>query len=288
MGKSVVLRTYYNNADIQSVIDSASAKGADIQTIEGVKFYLLPISANIFNNTHGGALYVIYSDYGQTSSDSTWTEGSWNDKSYAEYSTKYLRAGGLATAGGTGEPFPTELIDLSATNSLAFNEVKWSIRNNVGNRTFDLERSRDSVNFALVGSFSKEEAYKTDSTALYFNLNDYQIFGKTFYRLKIINEKGLAAYSHVIKVNVQDTILIYPNPTEDQLNIIYSYRLFKSPYNVKVINMAGQVVWNEQIESEDGAGIIRLNMSALPSGVYIINAVDSLNQYLGQSRFIKR
>lgn len=286
--KNIPIRTYFYNNDIQTVIDSVNAHLGDIQSLESLKFFVLPKGTNAFYPTHDNADSVAYVGYGQTSSDSTWTSGSWNGKMYAETMTKSIISGGLAAAGGAGEPFPSHIQTITAVNQLAVNEIAWAINKNSANKVFEIEHSRDQITFSSIGTISKDQPDGNDSTAIFFSFKDYQPFGKTYYRLKQVDDKGLITYSRQAMARVQDTLLMYPSPAEDQVNILYSYSYFKSPYSVRITNMQGEVVWNAEVESEDGAGIIRIDVGDLPTGVYVINAKDSLNQLLGQSRFVKK
>ena len=286
--KAVSVRTYYNNEDIDALIDTVNANLGAINSINDLKYFLLAKDFSAFNNTHSGADSIFYVSYGSKSTDSTWTSSNWNGKNYAEYLTKSVTSGGLAAAGGAGEPFISAIKYLFGVNQLAVNEINWAIDKNAPNKTFSVQHSRDGSSFYTMGTTSQSTTDANDPTAISYTYKDTQPFGKTFYRLMQTDANGLITYSYQTMVKIQDTIMIYPNPTENQLNILYSYRLFKSPYNVKITNMQGQVIYDENIVSEDAAGIIRLSLLDLPSGVYIINAMDAEKQRLGQARFIKQ
>jgi|GEM_PF-6241493 len=73
-------------------------------------------------------------------------------------------------------------------------------------------------------------------------------------------------------ININDefrTMHIYPNPTEDRLDITLPDEMTTLPVTLQVINATGQVVLSEKINA---ANINTLNVSTLPKGIYVLLA----------------
>lgn len=80
--------------------------------------------------------------------------------------------------------------------------LNWNTVSNISNSYFEIERSADKVEFKTVAivldGFEKEGAGK--SYAFKESINVIQNGQAAYYRLKEINEKGIATYSAIIKV----------------------------------------------------------------------------------------
>ncbi len=62
---------------------------------------------------------------------------------------------------------------------------------------------------------------------------------------------------------VSNTLLIYPNPTRNYLNIKQSANLIE---NVRIVNLRGQVVLEQNLNDNK----VQLDVSALPKGIYFV------------------
>jgi len=75
-------------------------------------------------------------------------------------------------------------------------------------------------------------------------------------------------------------VSLYPNPVSDHLNVKVD---LNSLYRYKVLSMTGQ-----QMKGGEGIGVSTVQVSELPSGIYILVIEDKNGLYLGRAKFIKQ
>jgi hypothetical protein len=113
--------------------------------------------------------------------------------------------------------------------------------------------------------------------------DDKAAAGIIYYRLRIIEKDGKISYSHVITINRNklSSMVLFPNPAKDRLNI--SYAKAESGARLTVYGMNGQKILEPAIQS--GSLMVSLNVSALPKGLYMIRFEN--NGQVQTERFIK-
>jgi PKD repeat protein len=80
-----------------------------------------------------------------------------------------------------------------------------------------------------------------------------------------------------------DKIYIYPNPTEDKLNITLPDEMTTLPVTLQVINATGQVVLSQKANA---ANVNSLNVSTIPKGIYVLLAES--NGRVLRTNFVKQ
>jgi hypothetical protein len=74
------------------------------------------------------------------------------------------------------------------------------------------------------------------------------------------------------KYNDSFDVTAYPNPTDDKLNLSF-IAATKSHYSVKMMDMKGGLVLNQEHESVVGNNILTYNLNSLPKGLYMIQII---------------
>jgi hypothetical protein len=70
------------------------------------------------------------------------------------------------------------------------------------------------------------------------------------------------------------TVSIYPNPTQDVLNIdLYTTKVQNT--TVKVLDMSGRIVKQVQARSEAGMNKLSLSLGDIASGVYTVQVFEN-------------
>lgn len=82
-------------------------------------------------------------------------------------------------------------------------------------------------------------------------------------------------------LNSMETLSVYPNPVKDYLNIMPDKNMIIS--SVEIYNSVGQLIIKENISRSE---LIKINVSGLNNGIYIINVIDINNKRLIQ-KFVK-
>lgn len=160
-------------------------------------------------------------------------------------------------------PLPVDLVAFTAklrNNKVALNWVTASEKNNA---SFAVERSQDGRTFTTV--LTREGKGTTNTRTTYDAVDDRPLAGTSYYRLKQVDFDGTAKYSSPVAVtNLAATeISMYPNPTDDVLNI----QIGGSTEGVRasVSDLTGRVVLTQVLNSNG-----QLNLGGLRSGTYLV------------------
>jgi hypothetical protein len=74
-------------------------------------------------------------------------------------------------------------------------------------------------------------------------------------------------------VNIEESISVYPNPTSGILNLRFDTHNFKR-YDVKLVNMNGQVVFNSEFGAAAQA-VETLDFTSMATGLYMLNVTSN-------------
>jgi uncharacterized delta-60 repeat protein len=151
--------------------------------------------------------------------------------------------------------------------------LSWQTAQENNNNYFSIQRSGNTTsNFAELirinsqGNSSQAQTYSyTDNTPLH---------GTNFYRLKQVDKDGKFSYSQIVSATIADglTVVLYPNPVRDVLNI---KGLDASMSNeLSVMSAKGSVVAQTAISSTSS---YQWNLKSLSKGVYYLR-ISSRNK----------
>jgi hypothetical protein len=168
---------------------------------------------------------------------------------------------------------PVELTSFNAAVKENSVELLWNTATEINNSGFEIERSRDNVNFTKLG-FIKGNGTSSEMHTYKFTDNKFSKTGTFYYRLKQINLDGSFEYSKVINVTIGAALTFklsqnYPNPFNPITTI--SFQLpEKALVTIKVYNILGQEV-AVLLNSSKEAGTYQINFDGanLASGIYI-------------------
>ncbi|MCX6292483.1 MAG: T9SS type A sorting domain-containing protein [Bacteroidetes bacterium] len=157
------------------------------------------------------------------------------------------------------------------------NEVKinWITAAEINNDHFDIERSRDGINFESIQQIPG--AGNSNITLNYGIIDKNPIEGTSYYRLKQTDYDGHFTYSEIKSVNIHDIKAdnfviedIGPNPFENSFHVVY--RTDKAgPVNVRLSTTGGQLVNAEDMNAEAGSNRYEYtDQTGLTPGMYIL------------------
>jgi hypothetical protein len=186
---------------------------------------------------------------------------------------------------------PVELTIFTGYNDGSINVLNWTTASELNSLKFEVEKSTDAVNFEYIG---ERPAAGNSSIPLNYTLNDnHPVLGNNYYRLKMIDRDGSFTYSEIIIIKVNEIsspadgiISVYPNPTNDKVNIIYQSGT-NQKLNLDVFNAIGQSMFNATYEFNPGLNTIILDAAQYAKGMYIINLQNTSNGNKYQSKFVK-
>lgn len=168
---------------------------------------------------------------------------------------------------------PLELITFNGEIEEKFNHLFWETANEIGIKDFHLERSEDGRHFETLTKVPAQ----LENTENYYEWTDTEPLLKSWYRLKIVGEDGQREFSDVIylerKVEDMTTeIKVYPMPTDGQLFVAFEAAKSEE-LQLLLYAVTGQLVRTLTFESEEGMNKQELDLSDLPSGMYMLNVV---------------
>lgn len=186
---------------------------------------------------------------------------------------------------------PVELTTFTGYNNGSVNVLNWTTASESNSLKFEVEKSLDAVNFEYIG---ERPAAGNSNTPRSYTLDDpHPVLGNNYYRLKIIDRDGKFKYSDivVIKVNELNTaadgiVSVYPNPTNDKLNIVYQSSIEQSVH-LNVYNPIGQSLFSDGYNMNAGLNTIVLNVQPLAKGMYILDMQSMGSGTKYQSKFVK-
>lgn len=213
--------------------------------------------------------------------------------------TKYIRIYS-AVPTGQSNPFQTKLFRIAAskepftllpldflsftakTNALknAVN-LNWQTTNEVNTKEFVIERRSDITEFTAIDTkVSNNTAGIHNYSFVDNNVNP----GNLYYRLKQVDNDGKYRYSDIAQVNISGGIAfsIYPNPSDDILNVTHEAASTKS--SVKVLSLDGKTVVTKAVSNNVTA--TSLSLAGLSTGTYVLIYDNDGKQ--SALKFIKR
>jgi Secretion system C-terminal sorting domain len=169
----------------------------------------------------------------------------------------------------TRSPLPVELVSFAANVSDNKVKLSWKTASELNNAGFEVQRSADKVNFAMVG-FVKGNGTTTESHS--YSYVDNVSSGTYYYRLKQNDFSGTFEYSNIVEAKGLPTEFSlsqnYPNPFNPTTTIAFSLPV-QSQVHLLLIDVLGNVVKDVADGTyEAGNHKVTLNASDLASGVY--------------------
>ena len=170
-------------------------------------------------------------------------------------------------------------------------ELNWQTSSEFNNDYFAIERSVDSISFVQIGTVDGAGNSNAivnynfiDSTA---NIN--QIY---YYRIKQVDFDAQFSYSIIEQYSPPLSLLkhdklnfkytFFPNPTNDIF--ILKVENIDEKINFILFDIEGKEVLKKIIKDND----TNINISQLPSGIYIFNLTANNNQLLATGKVLKK
>jgi len=165
---------------------------------------------------------------------------------------------------GFGNPLPVELLDFNVSYRDYQVKIAWSSATEINCDYYVVERSKDLLEFSAIGSVNGSG--NSTGTINYKMYDDSNISGTWYYRLKQVDFDGnFKVYPpRSVVINPDQSLLIYPNPAIDQLNIVQSG--LGDNVEIKVYNLTGNIVKTLETLSAKS----KLSIGDIPSGTYIL------------------
>lgn len=164
---------------------------------------------------------------------------------------------------------PVSLLGFSADCTLNGVKLNWSTASETNNEYFNLERSTDLNEWAMVG---KVQGAGNSNSILNYSFTDNEKYtGMVYYRLTQTDYNGASeTYEHVALRcdEINSDISCYPNPFTDQLAISLQ-NMEVTEGEINLIDVTGRIVMHEVLSaSELTQNTVVLKLSDMAEGVY--------------------
>ncbi|MBU3660327.1 MAG: T9SS type A sorting domain-containing protein, partial [Flavobacteriales bacterium] len=172
------------------------------------------------------------------------------------------------TLGGLGSPLPVELLFLNGSCENETKQIQWATASEKDSWYFQPEYSNDGESWIsgdiieAAGNSNSLLNYEwiLDNRAelVYVRLQQYDIDGK------------IKTYDPIlITCDEIQVFELFPNPTSEDVNVIFSLKNASSPIKLSVQDMTGKKVLEQEFVGEEGVNLYRINPNYLP-GIYIV------------------
>lgn len=155
--------------------------------------------------------------------------------------------------------------------------LAWSTASEINNAFFNIERSADGENFE---SINLQRGAGNSTVTLFYSAEDNSpMNGYSFYRLKQTDYDGHYSYSDVETVKNGDAPelagieikTVSPNPFSENLKMDFISKT-SEPVNIVMINTSGQIVFQNQIHSNEGYNSFDFpDVAMLSRGIYFVS-----------------
>jgi poly(3-hydroxybutyrate) depolymerase len=165
--------------------------------------------------------------------------------------------------------------------------LKWATDNEQDNNYFEIERSQDGNKYTVIGKVDGAGNSSNVQEYIYTDANAPK--GKLFYRLKQVDKDGAASFSKVVTLNGDNqktTEEIYPNPVQDNLNIVVSNEA-KGNGRIVLYDLAGRSVWQQSIVKTTDYFKSNISTNKLTPGLYLVELTINDNYKVIQ-RIVKQ
>ncbi len=172
---------------------------------------------------------------------------------------------------------PTSLLSFTGVWASDKVTLQWTVDEDSGVSRYEIERSANGANFEKIGSVASSQSAVKQS----YTYNDTGLKEPMYYyRLKLVDIAGTFKYSIIIllKRNQQAPAIrvkISPNPVQQSFVVSFDSKV-SGPVMVRMMNMDGREVWNDQVQAADAYDLtFSLRGRTLARGIYVIRVQAS-------------
>ena len=184
---------------------------------------------------------------------------------------------------------PVELLYFTAEPRGEQVVCNWETASETNNEFFEVQRSSNGADFETLGSVRGFGLGTSTENRQYSFIDNDFCDDIRYYRLKQVDYDQQFAYSETVAINCKHKtgIEVYPNPAKTTLTTQF-YQSLDSRITISVIDVAGRIVYRENVDGLKGINVVHVNLEAIASGAYYITVTsnENINQTL-QSKFFK-
>jgi Secretion system C-terminal sorting domain len=227
------------------------------------------LTASINNLTINGVNFGTYTTSGSAPTSVLFEESSGNF-------INITVTGSLSFSGGAGQErprfylrlgalvlLPSSITDFNGIATADGRSLSWSVSDEQSVRAYGIERSRDAVSFAAIGTIS---ARNQPGLQTYRFRDPDPSGGPAYYRLRTIDLDGRETLSRVLRVQEPtraNGIAVYPNPARETVTIA---RPSAGKAELKIFQQAGRMVAHRSLQDATES----VSLRELKPGLYVL------------------
>jgi len=195
------------------------------------------------------------------------TDGSISIPSYASNAT------GTSPNGFVPFVLPVKLVSFTAEKKESSVLLKWITAAEINSDKFQIEKSTDGNNWAIISTTAAAGNYSGLST--YSASDIFPSSGANLYRLKSVDRDGKYEYSRILNVYFLDKpgkIIVSPNPATTTLSI-FLHNNSGSIADLQLVNQTGQQVKHLAVAA--GTSALTLDIADLAKGLYVLVVTEA-------------
>ena len=203
-------------------------------------------------------------------------------------SKQYIVISALTTGGVCVVVLPVELLSLSGMTKGAQKTINWVTLSENNNHYFTVERSKDAVNFEVIGKVKGNGTSQTQSK--YEFSYDEENSDYVYYRLKQTDYNGNTKILNMIYLNEVDvfgSVQLFPNPALEELHVKLESVSFGLTGTIHIQDVMGRIVKDESFQTTNGENEITIHTADLPPGTYYLNIRSNTGGRPQYFKFIK-
>ena len=196
--------------------------------------------------------------------------GSITSSNFAAFNTYFT----LANALNGINPLPVEFLSFNAKPVQNHVLLDWSTATEVNSDFYEVERSRDGVNFKPIG---KVTAAGFSTTVKSYSFKDNApLNGVNYYRLKQVDRNGTFEYTNILSVVFNlGVMVVYPNPVADRNINVNIPDGDESTLRATLYDITGKSVMSAiPVNLFNNKGTIQLDAN-IPAGTYLLKMSDA-------------
>jgi hypothetical protein len=166
-----------------------------------------------------------------------------------------------------GGVLPVKLSAFSAKNQESSVLLQWRSESEINASHFEVERSANGRDFEKIASVAASNASD------YSTVDNAPLKGLNHYRLRMVDNNGAFSFSKIVSVKTmeQSGISAYPNPAGKELTVTIKADL-SARQKISIYDASGRLVKYQTIQVVQGINQVRLDVSSLRGGMYMIKA----------------
>ncbi len=243
----------------------------------------------IFDGNNNLVLWNTLGSQNEIENSSVGLNGSFNGSGNAQFvagiSGNAIMAVPIFSIGTANCALPLTLLDFTAAVSGKNVQLKWITTKEINTSHFEIERSKDGIQFQNLGSVNAAASSTQQITYQFTDVNALNLGADKFlYRLKMVDNEGKYVYSKIALINIiadGRAFYIYPNPAKDNVYIVLNAQNNKQA-EIRITDQNGRQVYRKQ---EQTGNQYKINVSTLQAGIYRLQVIT--NEGVKSIKFIK-